>query len=352
MAAFRDRFERWWQDEPAAHAERMQRGLDRLAGQTNLDDELTRLAGFFGVDAAAEAPASVHVVSAPGPVASTTHAELRGARAYVETPLGEWPSMRIGVVAHELAHYYYALADAELRHATRDWFLANDSPFSVPAYNLFNEAIAAAFGAGIIDRRLQSERQFDRYSALPESFYADPYVDAAGKAILPLLSDYLDASRPLDRAFVDQYVTALDERLGRRVTDLAVWLRTMTLTSVSRGLSGYAPLVQRNLITGALFEERADGGCERPCLLQIYPDMSGIVLTLNEDVERLAEFVPVETVASIRRRTMTRPQSVFGHQRSDKSLLFVVAGESPDQVAEGLQRLLNHGVIFSGPLSP
>ena len=350
LAYFQPRFDAWWKVEPGNHLKRMRLSLEHLAVIVELPDLLSGLARFHAVPNAAVRPVEVFLLSAPGVRKSPTHAEIRGDRAFVETRIGESGTVRMGVVAHEAAHYYYSLAPLRQRTRTREWFLTSERSWAIAAYHLFNEALAAAFGNGLVEARLLADSDFTRYVALPESFYADAYVDAAAKATQPLLDDYLRHGRALDRAFVDRYIEALGIALTPKMADIGFWLRSLSFTSTSSKLDPLKNIIGQYIVTGALFQETINGRCVEPCLLQRYPELSGIIVTLNDDVSALSEFLPDEVVRTVSRDAFLHQNSVFGFQRSPRSLLFVVSGRTVEDVSEGLQRLLIHGRIFEGVL--
>lgn len=350
MAHFQSRFDRWWRETSGNHLQRMQLSLTHLSATTDLPALLEALAGFHELPGDALHPVDVFLLAAPGPPNSPTHAEIRGDRAFVESRIGESGSVRLGVVAHEVAHYYYSLTTTARRKIIRDWFLENDRAWAIPAYHLFNEALAAAFGNGIVEARLLTESQFAEYAALPESYYANIYVDAAAKATQPLLEEYFRADRVLDRAFVDRYVGAVGKASRRHMADLGFWLRSMAFTTTSTTLGTMVGAVSEHIVTGALFQESFDVRCTDPCVLQRYPELSGIVVTLAEDAVALKEFLPDSAVIEITRNAFVHGHSIFGYQRSPRSLLFVVSGRTEADVEDGLLRLFQHGSIFTGEM--
>lgn len=351
MAHFRPRFDRWWHKSSGAHLQRMQLSLDHLADTADVPALLEALARFHQLPSESLHPVDVFLLGAPGPPQSPTHAEIRGNRAFVESRIGESGSVRLGVVAHEVAHYYYSLTATARRDLTRRWFLESERAWTIPAYHLFNEALAAAFGNGLVEARLLTETQFAEYAALPESYYANIYVDAAAKATQPLLEEYFRTDRALDRAFVDRYIESVGKVSRRHMADLGFWLRSMAFTTTSPALSELAGTVGRYIVTGALFQETFSTRCAVPCVLQRYPELSGIVVTLTEDAIALKEFLPDSVVTEITRNAFVRGNSVFGFQRSPRSLLFVVSGRTEADVKDGLARLLRHGRIFTGELN-
>ncbi|MEM7279271.1 MAG: hypothetical protein AAF385_14225 [Pseudomonadota bacterium] len=350
LARFSKRFDRWWLSRANEHGLRMSRGLKHQAARARLPEKLEALANFYRIDELNAADVSVELISAPAHSSLATHAEIRGSDAYLETLIGETASARIGVLAHELAHYYYANTHAELRLDTRRWFLENENFWAITAYSLFNEAIAAAFGNGLIEQDLNSKERFAQLLQLPESFYADTYVDLAAKACLPLLREYLSEGRALDKAFVDRYIAAVRPALDSHMGDLGLWLRNSVYGATSATLEPLSAQVHGYFRTGAFLSERLDYGCQDTCLMQVYPELSGILVTRTNRLDQLADLVPSAELTRIRREILLNGHAVFGLQRSPRSLVFIVSGDTDSAVEAGLQRLLRNGQIFVGLL--
>ncbi len=350
LARFSKRFDRWWLSRANEHGLRMSRGLKHQAARASLPEKLEALANFYRIDELNAADVSVELISAPAHSSLATHAEIRGSEAYLETLIGETASARIGVLAHELAHYYYANTRAELRLDTRRWFLENENFWAITAYSLFNEAIAAAFGNGLIEQDLNSKERFAQLLQLPESFYADTYVDLAAKACLPLLREYLSEGRALDKAFVDRYIDAVRPALDSHLGDLGLWLRNSVYGATSATLEPLSAQVHGYFRTGAFLSERLDYGCQDTCLMQVYPELSGILVTRTNRLDQLTDLVPPAELTRIRREILLNGHAVFGLQRSPRSLVFIVSGDTDSAVETGLQRLLRNGQIFVGLL--
>ncbi len=350
LARFAPKFGEWWIDGADEHVDQMERGLQRGAEVHDLDRQLGRLSHFYSLGKEDPPALDIRLIGTPAEFSRATHGQIRGADVYLETLIGEPASERLGVLAHEIAHYYYSLSPADLRLNTRQWFLDSDSAWAIPAYNLFNEALAAAFGHGLIDASALSDDRYLDLLALPESFYADVYIDRAAKAALPLLRAYLDDERVLDRAFVTAYIAAIGGSMDRRMSDLGFWLRSLVFSATSERLSRLAATIPQHFRTGAFMTERLDFGCQETCLLNAYPELSGIVAARSDDLGRLKAFLDEADIARVRRQTVVRGQAVFGFKRSDRSLLFVVSGSTDEEVDAALQRLLSFGSIFTNAL--
>ena len=347
---FRERFGRWWRDSAAEHLAALPGHLDVSARRAGLSDRLDALQTFFAVDPATLVSLPVVLVGADRRFSGATHGEYRDDVVYVETLMGETADARTGTIAHELAHLVYGRASRARRAEIRDWFVTHESTLAIPAYALFNEAIATAFGNGLVERSLMGEPRFERLLVLPEALYADTYIDAAGRSAMPLLDEYLADGKALDSAFVDRYIAALGERLGARLTDQAFWLRVMVLATSSPSLWSLADNVAERVRTGSLLQDDISQGCSERCLLQRYPEVPGIVAVTTDKLDTLAELVTAEDLASMRRLSVVHGHVAYAVRRSERSLLFVAVGTDEAGAAAAVEELLDFGQIFEGPL--
>lgn len=351
LAHFQPRFERWWSQGPQEHAARMQRGFKRQVNSAKITTLMGALAKFHGVDTAGLPQFQVTIVTAPARDSLATHAEVHGSETRIETLLNEPSKHRFGVVSHEFGHFLYGQTSSERRIVIRSWFLDNQAAWSITAYQLFNEALAAAFGNGLIEEQLVSASRFAELLAQPQSFYADPYVDSAAKAVLPLLRNYLENNKTLDRAFVDAYVREIGKTMAPQMTDLAFWLRNMVFAASGPEVAALGSAIPLRIRIGAYLQERLDEGCQQHCLLARYPELGGIIVSRSNRLDRLDEIVDAPTLAALRRESTIAGYSVRGIKRSDRSLLYIVTGETTGDVATGLEKLLSRGRIFTGRLN-
>ncbi|MEM8983324.1 MAG: hypothetical protein AAGC71_09870 [Pseudomonadota bacterium] len=350
LNVFRARHTAWWRDSNAADdLTRLVRGLDHSVARSRLIDRLVGLNAFFGADSNAIDVIPIALV-ATGNERGRTHGEYRDRSVYVETLRGEPADARAATIAHEIAHYLYAALTRDQRATIRRWFTEHDATLALPAYAVFNEAIATAFGNGIVERALVGEQRFARLFALPQSLYADRYIDIAGRVALPLLDEYLAERRAIDAQFVDRFIVALERALGTRATEQGFWLRVMVFANASPTLWPLAETIAREVRTGSLLQEDISHGCTERCLLRRYPELAGIVVTTLDTLDALRDVVPDGDVSRIRREVTIHGYVAYGVRRSDRSLLFIAAGRSAADTEVALNRLLDFGQIFVGPL--
>lgn len=240
----------WWQSAGYAGGKPTADKLINAIDTPVIQAHVREIAGIFGAPPAAQAVATVHLMYRPGLVeARNTSGESLGRESVAEFFSSGDPSRALPVMLHEYAHFVFTSSDVARATALRDGVVRNGGDTGQPIWALFNEAIATALGNGRVHRSLVTAESFATYAANRDSFYAVPDVDAAAKAILPLV-DVTVATKGtvFDEAFVKAYAQAVQARLGDALATPATFMRNYTLivdSALGRGPQGGAPWVKQ-----------------------------------------------------------------------------------------------------------
>ncbi len=349
--ALMPRFLPWWTDTAAPELERLAAGYGEAAGGANLALLLRRVGQLFEVENDQITALDVDLIALPDG-ARASRATVIENHAIVETRRGEAPADRLGVIVHEFVHYLYALSPPEAHAAMLQSFLASGRPYALRAYNLFNEAIASAIGNGILERRLQSERDFERYRALPDSFYANFYVDTLAKALVPVLNRWLATGRPLDSGFAIDYLDAANEALGGRLDDVELQLASTAIVAGSQSLAEVAELPASAITTFSLFTQVRSAPELAGTALERYPELSGMLLVLSEDLPQLNGIVGPGDLDLLGQLAAREDAFVFALPRSPRATLYLVVGRDARDVRRALSHLLSLSRVFTGVSLP
>jgi hypothetical protein len=240
----------WWQSAGQAQGKPTADGLINAIDTPTIQKHVTEIVKIFGAPSAAQAVATVHLMYRPGLVESkNTSGESLGRESVAEFFASGDPSRAMPVMLHEYAHFVFASSDVSRATALRDGILKGSGDTGLPVWTLFNEAIATALGNGRVHRSLATKEAFAAYAARPASFYASPDVDAAAKAILPLVDATVAANGTVfDDAFIRGYVQAVQARLGDALATPAAFMQNYTLivdSALGTGPQGGAPWVKQ-----------------------------------------------------------------------------------------------------------
>ncbi|MEM9171296.1 MAG: hypothetical protein AAGA84_01190 [Pseudomonadota bacterium] len=317
-------FEQRWSGEAQPHLRRIATQLRWELRQPPIQMALSAAAQFFGATAD-DLPQVVLVAIRDARFGS--RAQLRGDTMYVETALGESVYDRLPVVAHESVHYWAGRMRAQQASKLASVFHESDSHCASIAFGLFDEAIASAIGNGYFERLIRSDQAFDAYLKLPESFYADPIIDLAAKALLPLVSEYLDDGRALDVTFIEQYIQLTARTLANHCNSLALQLRTSGYWLANTDMLEASQVSTRALGSATVLTDVATTGTS--AALVAFQGLSGIIMTPSGDVRRLPAF-DADMLDALTESLKENDTFVLGWSRNAHASLYVVV--APDSI--------------------
>ncbi len=134
--------------------------------------------------------------------------------AVSEVPLKfEHNDVLFSVLMHEIYHTIYDEQSLAFKQKIESWFKDNPSKNSQYAYLLLNEALATALGNGYVYAQLNG-------TVDNEDWYFNKYINSMAKAIYPIVKEYLDNDKPMDKRFVDQYIALYDTHFSDWLNEL------------------------------------------------------------------------------------------------------------------------------------
>lgn len=113
----------------------------------------------------------------------------------------------LSVMLHEASHILFDEETLEFKQELDGWFTASPSRYRNFARGLMNESWATAVANGYFAEKLTGKLN-------PGSWYNRKYNDQMAKQIYPMLKEYLDAGKPLDKDLVDRYIAVYETRFA------------------------------------------------------------------------------------------------------------------------------------------
>lgn len=101
----------------------------------------------------------------------------------------------LAVGMHEMCHVLFEEQPLVLQQSLDSAFTSGADPYAAFAYRYIDEALATSLGNGYAYQYLSSKPDTG-------SWYADYYIDHYAKAIYPLVNEYLNAHKQMDKDFV------------------------------------------------------------------------------------------------------------------------------------------------------
>lgn len=141
------------------------------------------------------------------------------ATAFLNNAVSEIPlkfkqnDVLFSVLMHEIYHSVYNEQSLDFKQKIEVWFNNNPSKNSQYAYLLLNEALATALGNGYVFEQLNGI--VDK-----EDWYFNKYINLMAKEIYPLVKEYLDNNKPMDKKFVDEYIGIYDRKFSGWLNEL------------------------------------------------------------------------------------------------------------------------------------
>lgn len=129
---------------------------------------------------------------------------------------------RIGVVLHEMCHVLYDEQPSEFQHKLESYFAENKSPYSQFAYNFFDEGLATALGNGWAYKSLSGELD-------PNPWYDNEYINGFGKALYPLVEEYISNDKSIDQDFVNRAIDLFAAAFPNSITDYGILLNRVSI---------------------------------------------------------------------------------------------------------------------------
>jgi hypothetical protein len=128
------------------------------------------------------------------------------AESAIPTSLTDYNGL-LSVVFHEIFHTLYDEQSPAFKKELVGWFMSNPSRNSGYALRLLDESLATALGNGYVSAKLNGREN-------PRNWYNDKYINHMAKAIYPMVKEYGESQRSIDKSFADNYVRIYDENLA------------------------------------------------------------------------------------------------------------------------------------------
>lgn len=129
---------------------------------------------------------------------------------------------RIGVVLHEMCHVLYDEQPSEFQHKLESYFAENKSPYSQFAYNFLDEGLATALGNGWAYKSINGELD-------PSPWYDNEYINGFGKALYPMVEEYISGNKQIDQEFVNKAIDLFGKTFPNSITNYGILLNRLAI---------------------------------------------------------------------------------------------------------------------------
>ncbi|HEX8493429.1 MAG TPA: hypothetical protein VF658_11345 [Pyrinomonadaceae bacterium] len=135
------------------------------------------------------------------------------AESAIPTTLTDYNGL-LSVMFHELFHILHDEQSLALKKEIAQWIKSNPSKSARYASGvLLDESLATALANGYVSGKLKGHLN-------EGNWYNSKYINLMAKKIYPLVTDYIEKQRPLDKAFIDNYIKIFDDNFSGWLLDL------------------------------------------------------------------------------------------------------------------------------------
>ncbi|WP_343632644.1 hypothetical protein [Fluviicola sp.] len=236
----------WKDNEAKINAQRI--ALEKYTQQCS--ESFTKINRFYNSCWIAEMPFIVALYPIPGNSGSSTATPHANSLCIGVLTDETDHAGRIGVVLHEMCHVLYDEQPGEFQHTLESYFTENKSPYSQFAYNFLDEGLATALGNGWAYNYLSGEVD-------PNPWYNNEYIDGFGKALYPMVAEYVAANKQIDRDFVNKAIDLFGKTFPNSITDYGILLNRVSvycdaetmpeIDALTKSLSHYFQMTNRSL---------------------------------------------------------------------------------------------------------
>ncbi|RQO31196.1 hypothetical protein DBR32_10520 [Taibaiella sp. KBW10] len=130
----------------------------------------------------------------------------------IQTNLRDYKDL-FSVMLHETFHIIYNEQSLEVKMQIDQYFKENKSKSSNYAYQLMNEVLATALGNGYVYKVLDGKEDAN-------DWYYHTYIDLMARKIYPLVLEYIEQKKPIDRNFIDNFIKIYESNFPNWINEL------------------------------------------------------------------------------------------------------------------------------------
>lgn len=223
-------------------------------------------------------------------------------------------------------------------------FYAAKRATAIPAYNLLNEVLAAAFGNGMIARAVTPPAEFEKYAATRLSFYNNDAIDRGAKAVLPWLDGWLKNKKTInDPEFVTQYISVLEKAFGEDLLKPKLYLSEMFLFVDKKYNVSMRRSVRKTLETASFYS--SEGSLTDANILDAFrsqPRLNSVFIVHPDNIAQLSNYKIISEAQAkqIQAEFDAKQAVLFSAQRAAPfTYVYIVVAVDAESVGKLIEKL-------------
>jgi hypothetical protein len=348
---FQPRFSAWWKKEAEMKGTKFAKEMEKLFLSNEIKTNIFKFYNFYQPNLPKDYPVTFNLFYRPQLKNDGASGQALDNQLLVEFFPNQKPRQRIDVVLHEFCHFMFSSIPLEKHLELQNIFIKSGRESSFPAFGLLNEALASAFGNGIITRSFLTSENWKKYLETERSFYNNQNIDQASKAILPVLDDWLSKGGKLnDENFVKLYLDTLEKSFGEKLTSPNLYLGQAYLFLDEPFAPSLRQLIRQTLNSNSLFSEQ--NSLEKASLNAYFnqPNLSSVFVVQPKNLKQLVnrKVISNERFEELQKIYETDKNLLFSFKRNLNSYTFIVVTEDNETVKKLIQDLANSPKSFVG----
>ncbi len=247
---------------------------------------------------------------------------------------------------HELIHHFYDLAPRVKHLRLIEAFVQRPEPYSMAAYSVLNEAVAASVQM-LGEKRQRSPDEYAKYIAKDENVYFDPFISKIARATIPLIEERIASGQSIfDEGFAGAYLRGVNAALELLVESPRFLLSSRVLIAWAGGKQAKDEFQRQ--VRGIVAQDSWHD-------LKASPNLSGVVFVTQADLNRLsrnAGVLPAKVVAAVTRAAQDRESFTYVWQRSPKAKIYFLYGRDEKRLNYVSWKLIHSDTPLDGLITP
>ena len=193
--------------------ERQLAEIKNLIASTNMTSYFNVGIKFFNSSWDNSVPFNLVLYPLPNSRGFTATVYSNVAESAIPTSLTNYNAL-LSVMFHESFHLLHDEQSLAVKKAIAQWINSNPSKSRHYATGLLlNESLATALGNGYVAAKLNGKLN-------EGNWYAWKYINLMAKKIYPMVEEYVEKQRPIDKAFIDNYIKIFDDNFSDWLVEL------------------------------------------------------------------------------------------------------------------------------------
>jgi hypothetical protein len=348
---FQPRFSAWWEKEAKPKGAGFETKTANLLANERIKSVISKVNNFYQPALPQGYLVTFNLFYRPQIVNAGSGGQAIENQLMVEFFADENPAGRLDVVLHEFCHFLLNSLAPKDHVELQNMFVKSGRATAFPAFGLLDESLASAFGNGMVARLFTRPEDWKKYLDYELSFYNNPNIDKAAKAILPILDDWLAKGGKLnDENFVKIYLDTLEKAFGEKLTSPKLYLGQAFMFIDEQFDRELRRPLRQTLNIASLYSEHGDLSKIALDDFVNNPNLSSIYLVSPKSIKSLVsrKIITDKHAKEIQKIYKSEKKVLYSLKRNPNAYVFIAVAENDESLKQIVQDLANAEKSFIG----